>query len=153
MKRPENMYDQHGKLIKLNKELRCLKNPKATGEEDLGLEVGIIRGETILGEDSGLFNIPLSYTAVAKSDVLVYRITSQNLLSTWPKECINEMKVKVLDKYKLYYERLIKIESYLTQDKKNAHLISGSQQIEKHTIKNYPGGNIHIREALKKTHL
>ena len=63
------------------------------------------------------------------------------------------MKVKVLDKYKWYYERLIKIENYLTIDKKNAYLINGSKQIEKHTIKNYPGGNLHVREALKKTHL
>ncbi len=28
MKRPENLYDKEGKMIKLNQELRCLKDPR-----------------------------------------------------------------------------------------------------------------------------
>lgn len=32
------------------------------------------------------------------------------MLNMWPKECINELKIKVMEKYKWFYERLIKIE-------------------------------------------
>ena len=70
-----------------------------------------------------MFSVPLSYTAVAKTNVIVYRISSQEMLQTWPKECINELKIKVLEKYRWFYDRLIKIEEYLIKYQKNYNLL------------------------------
>ena len=130
-----------------------IKDPRLCGEEKLGLEVGVVCGETFLCEDSGLFDMTLSYTAVAKTDVIVYRISVHEMLSSWPKECLNDMKIKVMEKYRWFYERLIKIEELLIGNKANRSLLSGATEIEKHTKLNYPQGNTQVREALRKTHL
>jgi len=80
MKRPENLYNEKGKIIKTQKDLDFIKNPNLSGEEKLGIEMGIVKGENFLCEDSGLFDIPLSYSAVAKSyEVIVYRIKSKEM--------------------------------------------------------------------------
>jgi hypothetical protein len=44
MKRPERIYDQDGRLLKV-KNLDCLKDPKQLNEEKVGIDVGEIRGE------------------------------------------------------------------------------------------------------------
>ena len=85
--------------------------------------MGIISGENFLCEDSGLFNVPLSYTAIAKTDALVYRIASSDMLNIWPKECTNELKIRVLEKYKWFYERLLRVEDLLMNNKHNNKLI------------------------------
>lgn len=85
--------------------------------------MGIVTGENFLCEDSGLFDITLSYSAVAKTDVIVYRISSVDMLAIWPRECINELKIKVLEKYKWFYDRLIKVEEHLVKNKKNSNLL------------------------------
>lgn len=123
MKRPENLYDKNGKLIKTQKNLEFLKNPNTSGDDEFGLEIGIVRGENFLCEDSGLFNIPLSYSVVAKTDVIVYRIQSSQMMQYWPKEFINELKIRVLEKYKWFYERLFAIENHLMKNKTNQILI------------------------------
>jgi hypothetical protein len=47
-----------------------------------------MRGETLVCEDAGLFNIDLSYTVIADSpEVLVYRIAADEALENWPLEC------------------------------------------------------------------
>ncbi|CDW91288.1 UNKNOWN [Stylonychia lemnae] len=152
MKRPEFLYDKNGKIIKTIKQLEFIKNP-IQSEEHLGIELGIVTGENFLCEDSGLFNLPLSYSAVAKTDVIVYRISSQEMLQTWPKECINEMKIKVLEKYRWFYDRLIKIEEYLLENQKNFNLLQGAKDINRHIFNNYPQGSEQARDQLKKTHL
>lgn len=138
MKKPENLYDYNGNIIQTVRTLEFIKDPRLCGDEKLGLEVGVISGETFLCEDSGLFNMTLSYTAVAKSDVIVYRIAVHEMLNLWPKECINELKIRVMEKYRWFYERLIKIEELLIGNKTNRNLLSGAKQIERHTKNNYP---------------
>lgn len=76
MKKPENLYDKNGNCIQTLKALEFIKNPKLTGDENYGIEVGLVRGENFICEDSGLFDITLSYTVIAKTDLIVYRITS-----------------------------------------------------------------------------
>lgn len=115
--------------------------------------MGIISGENFLCEDSGLFNVPLSYTAIAKTDALVYRIASSDMLNIWPKECTNELKIRVLEKYKWFYERLLRVEDLLMNNKHNNKLIMRAQEIETHTLNNYPVSSTQARQALKKTHL
>lgn len=75
-----------------------------------------MKGETLLCEDSGLFNLPLSYSVVAGRDsgVLVYRISNIEAMEIWPTECQNEIKLKVMEKYFIFYERLLTIESSLS---------------------------------------
>jgi hypothetical protein len=63
-----------------------------------------MRGETLLCEDSALFNLPLSYSVVvSSSELLVYQIPTKETLDIWPIECQNEVKVKILEKYSLFY--------------------------------------------------
>jgi hypothetical protein len=35
----------------------------------------------------------------AGADVIVYRFPASDVLSLWPKECIDEIKIGVLEKY------------------------------------------------------
>lgn len=66
-------------------------------------------------EDAGLFNLHLSYSVIADSpELLVYRIPTVEALENWPQECQNEIKLKVLEKYNWFYERLLTIESSLS---------------------------------------
>jgi hypothetical protein len=127
MKRPENLYDKNGKMIQTVKELDVIKNPKMSGEEQYGIEMGIVKGENFLCEDSGLFDIPLSYSAIARTDVIVFRIGTSEMLNTWPRECINELKVKVLEKYKWFYDRLVLVEEQLVKNSHNNFLLQGAK--------------------------
>ena len=45
---------------------------------------------------------------------MVYRISTAEALDIWPMECQNEIKMKVLEKYHWFYERLLTIESVLS---------------------------------------
>lgn len=71
MKRPEGMYDKEGKLIKV-KQLEFLKDPKQSKDEGLGVELGLMQGECLICEDAVIFGQTLSYSVVAKTDLLVY---------------------------------------------------------------------------------
>ena len=53
-------------------------DPHAAGTEKLGISICQMKGQNFLCEDSGLFNLPLSYTAVVSSaeGLLVYRIST-----------------------------------------------------------------------------
>ena len=108
-----------------------IKNPSLPLEEKLGVEMGVIRGENFLCEDSGLFDIPLSYSVVAKSpEVIVYRIKSLEMQALWPRECITEMKILVLEKYKWFYDRLLQLEIQLSKNEHNSFLLQGAREVE-----------------------
>jgi hypothetical protein len=53
-------------------------DPHAAGTEKLGVVISEMKGQNFLCEDSALFNLPLSYTAVVSSPegLLVYRIST-----------------------------------------------------------------------------
>jgi hypothetical protein len=124
-----------------------------------------MRGETLLCEDSALFNLPLSYSVVvSSSELLVYQIPIKETLDIWPLECQNEVKVKILEKYSLFYERLLEIESHLsnksysggalqvlpnTISKENASILDAARKVERHTAKNYPKATQIIKNNLK----
>jgi hypothetical protein len=76
----------------------------------------MMKGETFLCEDAGLFGLPLSYSAVAASPegVIVYKVLLSQVFEIWPIECQNEVKLRVLDKYKWFYKRVLTIESNLS---------------------------------------
>ena len=83
-------------------------DPQASGTESLGVQVGTVNGETLICEDAGLFNLNLSYSVIAAStEVLVYRSPTEEANLSWPTECQNEVKMRVLDKYRWFYERLM----------------------------------------------
>jgi len=90
MRRPENLYDSKtGKQIKPFSGLQCVMDPSHSGNEKLGLQLGVMRGQTLICEDAGLFQLPLSYSVVAASPegVLMYQIPTAEALAIWPSEC------------------------------------------------------------------
>ena len=91
-------------------------DPHTSGSEKLGVQVCSLKGENFLCEDAALFNHPLSYTPVVSSheDLITYRISSADALEIWPVECQNELKLRILDKYMYFYERLLKVEAVLS---------------------------------------
>lgn len=107
----------------------------------------------------------LSYSVVASSaEVLVYRIPTEEAVFSWPTECQNEVKLKVLEKYHWFYERLLQIESQLsdkiyrgghlqvlpnTMAIDNARTLEAARKVEKHTTNNYPQATQPIKNALK----
>jgi hypothetical protein len=44
----------------------------------------------------------------------VYRISTKEAMDVWPLECQNELKLRILDKYMYFYERLLKVEAVLS---------------------------------------
>ena len=97
----------------------------------------------------------MSYSPVANSleGVLVYRISTADALDIWPLECQNELKLKILDKYLYFYERLLQVESVLsnkiynggnimirpnTMAHSNAHALEAAKKVERHTQQIYP---------------
>ena len=150
MKKPENLYDKKtGKQYKVFNQLDCIVDPVTSGTERLGIKIGAMKGETFICEDSGLYNLPLSYSAVAGSEgVLVYKISVAEALNIWPVECQNEVKIDILGKYQWFYERLLEIESALSDKtykggnltiipstiaKNNALALEAARKVENHT--------------------
>jgi hypothetical protein len=46
--------------------------------------------------------------------VVAYRISTADAFEIWPLECQNELKLRILDKYMYFYERLLKVEAVLS---------------------------------------
>ena len=151
MRKPENLYDKKtGKIIKVYTQLQCVVDPQTSGTEKLGIAVCKIKGENFLCEDAALFRHSLSYTPVVASHegIVVYRISTKEAMEVWPLECQNELKLRILDKYMYFYERLLKVEAVLS-DKlykagevqarpntiahSNAHAVEAARKVEKHT--------------------
>ena len=82
MKRPESLYRDQGTgaLIKV-RHLENMTNPALNGESALGVELGVVKGETLLCEEALFFFQPLSYSVVAKTDLLVYRFDGKEACS------------------------------------------------------------------------
>lgn len=116
MKKPENLYDaKTGKQIVTFNPLMCVADPHQSGSEKIGVQVGTMKGESFICEDAALFGHTMSYTAIAGAGgITVYQISAQEALQLWPNECQNDIKLRVLDKYRWFHERLLKIESTLT---------------------------------------
>ena len=75
--------------------------------------------QTLICEDSALFNLPLSYSVVAVNEVIAYKISVKEVYQRFPSECIYELKINILPKYKWFYERLVKVEEFLVSHKEN----------------------------------
>jgi hypothetical protein len=73
-------------------------------------------------------------------------------LETWPIECQNDLKLKILAKYKWYYERLLQIESAIADkpyrggdievlppdvSHHNARTMEAAKKVEMHTKQIY----------------
>lgn len=89
MKRPENLYDKDGKMIKVYSQLQCVVDPHTSGTEKLGIQVCSFKGDNFLCEDAALFKLPLSYSVVVSGseNALVFRIKTSEALEIWPPEC------------------------------------------------------------------
>jgi len=90
-------------------------------------------------------------------------------LDIWPSECQNEVKIKILDKYKYFYERLLQIESSLSDKMykagsdlvvnpthvalSNATALEAAKRVENHTQNIYPGATQKIRDVFKAKQL
>ena len=83
----------------------------------------------------------------------MYQIPTTEALTIWPIECQNEVKLKVLEKYRWFYERLLEVEALLSDKPyragsiqidpapyaiENARSLEIAKQVENHTTKNYP---------------
>lgn len=66
-KRPESLYDDNEKRIKIN-DLENIENPKDSGHERFGLVTGTFKGQTLLCEDSIVFKDKLMYSVVTKTN-------------------------------------------------------------------------------------
>lgn len=90
-------------------------------------------------------------------------------MEIWPPECQNEVKIKILDKYKYFYERLLQIESSLSDKMykagsdlvvnpthvalSNATALEAAKRVENHTQNIYPGATQKIRDVFKTKQL
>jgi len=71
-KRPESLYDSKGKRIKANN-IPLWSNPKDSGHDKIGMKVGVMKGENLIGEDAFLFKQTLAYSIVTETSVLALR--------------------------------------------------------------------------------
>lgn len=142
-------------------------DPHTSGTEKLGIQVCSFKGDNFLCEDAALFKLPLSYSVVVSGSesALVYRLKTSEALEIWPPECQNELKVKCLDKYLYFYERILQVESVLsakpyrggdsiairpnTVAASNAHAIEAAKKVERHTQNIYPQATQKLMNVFK----
>lgn len=83
-KKPESLYNADGTLIRtVNNRLNGLVLPIEGPAAEYGLEIGSIKGPTLVCEDSVLFKQDMSYSLGVKTagaDVLVYRFPASDVL-------------------------------------------------------------------------
>ena len=60
---------------------------KCPEPESLGLEIGIIKEESLICEDALFFEEKMKYSLVAKTNLLVYRMENREAINVIPKEC------------------------------------------------------------------
>ena len=99
-KRPESMYDAQGRLIKVH-EIELQVNPKHSGDAKIGQRMTTVRAG-LLGEDAIIFDQPLPYSIKTDERCVVLRTPTEDA-KKWPIDIHNALKMKSLDKYKVFY--------------------------------------------------
>jgi len=91
--------------------LEYFNNPKDGTFSKIGLCLGsFTQRDTIIGEDSGLFQENLNYTLVAGKGLVAYRYSVNNALRGWHVDTIKDMRKQCRDKYDWIYQRMARVE-------------------------------------------
>jgi CRP-like cAMP-binding protein len=77
-KKPEAIYDQYDKLIKI-KDIGNIKNPKDAGMEHLGLTMGSFTGPSLIGEDSIVFGDKNIFSLITKTKCQVLELPASQV--------------------------------------------------------------------------
>jgi CRP-like cAMP-binding protein len=135
-KRPESLYDKHGKPTDC-KNLQLWQNPADSGNQSIGVKVGIIKDKNFVCEDALFFNQPLIYSMRCKHTVLAWRYKAEDCLKNFSDEFHNELRIQSLRKYQWLFQRLDRIEVQLNKISNYGELVL-AKQVETRANLNFP---------------
>ena len=99
-------------------------------------------------EDAVCFNQPLTYSVKANEKTIVLK-SKHSLVSLWPKEIRDNLKVESLDKYKTFFSQLQAVQKKLTNTE-NKFLLQMERKMQNRVRQNYPDGSQKVQNKFKE---
>lgn len=78
---------------------------------------------------------------VSGPELMVMKYSAANALVSWPAETQKALKLKILTKYRWFYERLNRLERQIQTPQQNKLLIEQAREIKAVVQNNYPLAN------------